>query len=121
MQKILRSISCSDPGYLLILNDHHPFITVSRFGSFGYGPVDAGNICERPNADRLSTAGRRPGHIDEQGFGVVTEQRMYTLVRQSAPIADRQFGIEFSRPWRGGLCLHVRLIGSDIQTNGELP
>jgi hypothetical protein len=59
--------------------------------------------------------------VDEQGFGVVTEQRMYTLVRQSAPIADRQFGIEFSRPWRGGLRLHVRLIGSDIQTNGELP
>jgi hypothetical protein len=36
--------------------------------------------------------------VDERGFGVVTEQRMYSLVRQSAPIADRQFEIEFFGP-----------------------
>ena len=36
--------------------------------------------------------------VDEQGNGTVTEQRMYQLIRQSGPIADRQFEIEFSGP-----------------------
>ena len=33
--------------------------------------------------------------VDEQGNGAVTEQRMYRLIRQPKPIADRQFEIEF--------------------------
>ena len=33
--------------------------------------------------------------VDEQGYGTVTEQRMYTLIRQPGLIADRQFEIEF--------------------------
>ena len=33
--------------------------------------------------------------VDDQGNGTVTEQRLYQLVRQSGPIADRQFEIEF--------------------------
>jgi len=33
--------------------------------------------------------------VDKQGKGTVTEQRLYQLVRQSGPIADRQFEIEF--------------------------
>jgi len=33
--------------------------------------------------------------VDDQGHGTVTEQRLYQLVRQSGPIADRQFEIEF--------------------------
>jgi hypothetical protein len=33
--------------------------------------------------------------VDGQGKGTVTEQRLYQLVRQSGPIADRQFEIEF--------------------------
>ena len=33
--------------------------------------------------------------VDDQGKGTVTEQRLYQLVRQSGPIADRQFEIEF--------------------------
>jgi thiol-disulfide isomerase/thioredoxin len=33
--------------------------------------------------------------VDAQGNGVVTDQRLYQLVRQPAPIADRQFEIEF--------------------------
>src|SRR5262249_5135621 len=32
---------------------------------------------------------------DDQGKGTVTEQRLFQLVRQSVPIADRQFEIEF--------------------------
>jgi thiol-disulfide isomerase/thioredoxin len=33
--------------------------------------------------------------VDEQGNGTVTEPRMYQLIRQPKPIADRQFEIEF--------------------------
>jgi hypothetical protein len=33
--------------------------------------------------------------VDHQGNGTVTEQRMYQLIRQPKPIADRQFEIEF--------------------------
>jgi thiol-disulfide isomerase/thioredoxin len=35
---------------------------------------------------------------DEQGNGTVTEQRLYQLIRQPQPIADRQFEIEFLDP-----------------------
>jgi thiol-disulfide isomerase/thioredoxin len=33
--------------------------------------------------------------VDAQGYGTVTEQRMYTLIRQGGAIADHQFEIEF--------------------------
>jgi thiol-disulfide isomerase/thioredoxin len=33
--------------------------------------------------------------VDDQGNGTVTEARMYQLIRQPAPIVDRQFEIEF--------------------------
>jgi thiol-disulfide isomerase/thioredoxin len=36
--------------------------------------------------------------IDAQGNGTVTEQRLYQLIRQSSPIVDRQFEIEFLDP-----------------------
>jgi hypothetical protein len=36
--------------------------------------------------------------VDEQGEGTVTEQRLYQLIRQPKPIADRQFEIEFLGP-----------------------
>jgi thiol-disulfide isomerase/thioredoxin len=35
---------------------------------------------------------------DAQGQGAVTEQRLYQLIRQQRPIADRQFEIEFLDP-----------------------
>jgi thiol-disulfide isomerase/thioredoxin len=33
--------------------------------------------------------------VDENGEGVVTDERLYQLIRQSKPISDRQFEIEF--------------------------
>jgi thiol-disulfide isomerase/thioredoxin len=33
--------------------------------------------------------------VDDQGIGIVTEQRLYQLVRQSKAIVDRQFEIQF--------------------------
>ena len=52
---------------------------------------------------RVLIDGKPPGaahgiDVDEQGNGTVTEQRMYQLIRQPQPIADRQFEIEFLNP-----------------------
>jgi len=49
---------------------------------------------------RVLIDGQPPGaahgiDVDEQGNGTVTEQRLYQLIRQRKPIADRQFEIEF--------------------------
>ena len=58
---------------------------------------------------RVSIDGQPPGaahglDVDEQGVGTVTEQRLYQLIRQTGPIADRQLEIEFLWSGRGGLC-----------------
>jgi hypothetical protein len=36
--------------------------------------------------------------VDDRGNGTVTEQRLYQLIRQPKPIADRRFEIEFLDP-----------------------
>ena len=48
--------------------------------------------------------------VDDQGNGTVTEQRLYQLIRQPKPIAERQFEIEFLDSGGGGFCVYVRLI-----------
>ena len=52
---------------------------------------------------RVLIDGQPPGaahgiDVDEKGEGTVTEQRLYQLIRQSKPIVDRQFEIEFLDP-----------------------
>jgi thiol-disulfide isomerase/thioredoxin len=52
---------------------------------------------------RVRIDGKPPGaahgvDVDEQGNGMVTEPRMYQLIRQPEPIADRVFDIEFVGP-----------------------
>jgi thiol-disulfide isomerase/thioredoxin len=49
---------------------------------------------------RVLIDGQPPGSahgidVDDQGNGTATEQRMYQLIRQPKPIADRQFAIAF--------------------------
>ena len=49
---------------------------------------------------RVQIDGQPPGaahgiDVDSQGNGTVTEQRLYQLIRQPKPIAERQFEIEF--------------------------
>jgi thiol-disulfide isomerase/thioredoxin len=49
---------------------------------------------------RVALDGQPPGaahgiDVDEQGNGIVAEQRLHQLIRQPKPIADRQFEIEF--------------------------
>jgi Thioredoxin like C-terminal domain len=60
---------------------------------------------------RVFIDGQPPGadhgsDVDDQGQGTVTDQRLYQLVRQSGPIADRQFEIEFLD---SSVRVHVRL------------
>jgi thiol-disulfide isomerase/thioredoxin len=52
---------------------------------------------------RVRIDGAPPGaahgvDVDAEGNGTVTEQRLYQLIRQPSPIADRQFEIEFLDP-----------------------
>jgi thiol-disulfide isomerase/thioredoxin len=56
-----------------------------------------------PVGFRVRIDGQPPGgahgiDVDDQGYGVVTEPRMYQLIRQPGPIADRVFDIEFVGP-----------------------
>ena len=60
------------------------------------GPATRGT----PVRFRVLIDGRPPGpahgiDVDEQGNGTVTEQRLYQLIRQPKPIADRTLEIEF--------------------------
>ena len=52
---------------------------------------------------RVLIDGQAPGaahgsDVDDQGNGTATEQRLYQLIRQSKPVHDRQFEIEFLDP-----------------------
>ena len=52
---------------------------------------------------RVSIDGQPPHAVhgvdaDDQGSGTVIEQRLYQLIRQTEPIADRQFELEFLDP-----------------------
>ncbi|RQS04159.1 cytochrome c biogenesis protein DipZ [Burkholderia sp. Bp9002] len=54
----------------------------------------------RPVRFRVTLDGAAPGaahgaDVDAQGYGTVTGQRLYQLVRQAGPVADRTFSIEF--------------------------
>jgi len=61
------------------------------------GPTDPGTSI----AFRVSLDGTSPRHhhgvdVDEQGEGIVTQQRLYQLIRQTGSIEDRLFEIEFA-------------------------
>jgi thiol-disulfide isomerase/thioredoxin len=52
---------------------------------------------------RVFIDGKGPGaahglDVDSNGNGILSEQRMYQLIRQEGPVADREFEIEFSDP-----------------------
>ena len=56
-----------------------------------------------PVGFRVRIDGKPPGgahriDVDEQDHGVVTEPRMYQLIRQPGHVADRVFDIEFVGP-----------------------
>ena len=52
---------------------------------------------------RVTIDGNAPGEshgadTDAQGNGIVTDDRLYQLIRQKGPIADHTFAIEFEDP-----------------------
>ncbi len=58
---------------------------------------------------RVLIDGQPPGaahgiDVDDQGNGTVSEQRLYQLIRQPKPIADRHFEIEFLDPGVEAYC-----------------
>jgi hypothetical protein len=60
------------------------------------GPAARGtSVRFRVRIDGQSPGGAHGIDIDEQGSGTMTEQRLYQLIRQPRPIADRTFEIEF--------------------------
>ena len=63
------------------------------------GPVARGGSARF----RVRLDGRPPGDahgvdVDDDGNGVLAGQRLYQLIRQPRPVADRQFEIEFDDP-----------------------
>ena len=62
-----------------------------------------GSSTAKPIHFRVTLNGKAPGKshgvdTDEQGMGVVTGQRLYQLIRQTQPIVDQTFDIEFFDP-----------------------
>jgi hypothetical protein len=60
------------------------------------GPAEPGlSVPFRVLIDGEPPNGANGTDVDERGNGRVAEQRLYQLIRQPKPIADRQFEIEF--------------------------
>jgi thiol-disulfide isomerase/thioredoxin len=81
------------------LNDNTGRI-VYRFHARDLHLVLAPASQERPIRFRITIDGAPPGgdhglDVDAEGWGTVQEPRLYQLVRQTGPVADRTFGIEF--------------------------
>jgi thiol-disulfide isomerase/thioredoxin len=63
------------------------------------GPAARGSTVRfRVRLDGQPPADAHGDDVDPQGNGTVTGQRLYQLIRQPGPIADRQFEIEFMDP-----------------------
>jgi hypothetical protein len=56
---------------------------------------DGSRVRFRVRIDGAPPAAARGLDVDEQGTGITSEPRMYQLIRQSGPILDRTFEIEF--------------------------
>ena len=60
------------------------------------GPAARGGAVRfRVLIDGKPPGGSHGADTDEGGYGTVSEQRMYQLVRQTGPVTDKQFEIEF--------------------------
>jgi len=63
------------------------------------GPAKRGaSVRCRVRLDGAPPGAAHGGDIDADGTGIVAEQRLYQLIRQPGPIADRTFEIEFLDP-----------------------
>jgi thiol-disulfide isomerase/thioredoxin len=76
---------------------------VYRFHARDVNLIMGAGARSTPVRFRVRIDGKPPGDahgidVDEQGNGVVTEPRMYQLIRQRGPVADQVFDIEFVGP-----------------------
>lgn len=61
------------------------------------GPATPGtSIGFRVLIDGLPPGAAHGFDVDEQGNGTLTDQRLYQLIRQTPPVAERRFEIDFS-------------------------
>jgi cytochrome c biogenesis protein CcdA/thiol-disulfide isomerase/thioredoxin len=92
----------TDQGQIAILNSM-PGKILLRFHARDLHLVLGPTADGKPVRFRITIDGHAPGldhgvDTDEQGNGVVKEDRLYQLVRQKGAIADRTFEIEFLDP-----------------------
>jgi thiol-disulfide isomerase/thioredoxin len=60
------------------------------------GPMDRGSsVAFRVSIDGEPPRGASGNDTDDDGVGLLDEQRMYQLIRQQGPVVDRRFEIEF--------------------------
>lgn len=76
---------------------------VYRFHSRDVNLIMGPGVTGSPIRFRVLIDGQAPGvahgvDVDGEGNGTVTNQRMYQLIRQPAPVLDREFMIEFIDP-----------------------
>lgn len=84
-----------------VLNDANGRITYrfhARDLNLVLAPAGGSSVRFRVLLDGRSAGDAHGDDVDGQGNGVVTEPRLYQLIRQRQPIADRQFEIEFLDP-----------------------
>ena len=58
-------------------------------------PVKLGLLLDMSGVYADVTGPDHGSDVDDKGYGRVSEQRLYQLIRQTAPIQERQFEIEF--------------------------
>ena len=61
-------------------------------------PAHGASVRFRVLIDGQPPGAAHGGDVDDQGNGIATQQRLYQLIRQPQPIADRLFEIEFLDP-----------------------
>ena len=52
-------------------------------------------MCFRVFIDGQPVGPAHGTYVDNKGYGRVSEQRLYQLIRQTGPLQERQFEIEF--------------------------
>jgi thiol-disulfide isomerase/thioredoxin len=86
-------------GHAAVLNEAPGRIAIgfhARDVNLVMGPAERGpSVPFRVLIDGQPPGAARGIDVDEGGNGTVSEQRMYQLIRQPEPIADRHFEIEF--------------------------
>jgi hypothetical protein len=80
----------NEPGGRIVHRFHGRDLNLLRGTRVGGAPVRF-----RVRIDGGPPNGARGLDIDEQGHGIVSEERLYQLIRQVGPIIDRTFEITF--------------------------